>query len=97
MKITPEIKNELNRIFWDYSVDENSLCDIFEGKTSTFSLNKDKLYSRLLMSTKWYKLLDCLGPNGLKEILTDEAIGQIWIQDIREKFKYARKALYGLS
>lgn len=97
MKITPEIRNELKRIVWDYSIDENTLCDIFEGKTSIFSLNKEKLYSRLLLSTKWYRLLDCLGLNGLKEILTDEVINSIWIKDIREKFIYARKVLHGLS
>jgi len=97
MKITPKIKSELKRIVWDYSIDENTLYDIFEGKTSTFSLNKEKLYSRLLMSTKWYRLLDCLSLKGLKEILTDDVINSIWINDVREKFIYAKKALHGIS
>lgn len=97
MKITPQIKHELKRIVWDYAIDENALYDIFEGKMSTFSLNKEKLYSRLLLSTRWYRLLDCLGPSGLKEILTDEVINGIWIKDIREKFIYARNALNGIS
>ncbi len=97
MKITPELKNELKRIIWDYSIDEQTLCNIFEGKTSTFSLTKEKLYARLLLSTSWYKLLDTLGINGLKEILTDKAIDSIWIKDIREKFIYAKNALHGIS
>ena len=97
MKITPEIKNELKRVVWDYSVDENTLWAIFEGKTRTFSLNRDKLCSRLLLGTPWYRLLDCLGVNGLKEVLTDEAINSIWIKDVREKFIYAKKILHGLS
>lgn len=97
MKITPEIKNELKRIIWDYSIDENTLWDIFEGKSATFSLNKNKLYSRLLLSTPWYRLMDCLGLNGLKEVLTDEVINSIWIKDIREKFVYAQKTLHAIS
>lgn len=97
MKITPDIRNELKRIVWDYAIDESALCAIFEGKTSTFSLSREKLYSRLLLSTQWYRLLDCLGLNGLKEILTDEVIDSIWIKDVREKFIYARDALNGLS
>lgn len=97
MKITPEIKNELTRIVWDYSMDEDTLGAIFEGKMSTFSLNKEKLYARLLLSTSWYRLLDCLGINGLKEILTDQTINSIWIKDIREKFMYAKKVLHGIS
>ena len=86
MRITPELKNELKRIMWDYFVDENTLWAIWEGKSATFSLNRDKLCSRLLLSTSWYKLLDYLGVNGLKEILTDDVIKSFWIKDIREKF-----------
>ena len=97
MKITPELKNEVKRIMWDYSINEETLWAIWEGKSVTFSLNQNKLYSRLLLSTPWYRLLDCLGINGLKEILTDEAINSIWIKDIREKFIYAKKALHGIS
>lgn len=95
MKITPELKNELRRVMWDYSIDESMLWDIFEGKKSTFSLNRNKLYSRLLMSTPWYRLVDCIGINGLKEVLTDDVINSIWIKDIREKFLYAQKTLNG--
>ena len=97
MKITPELKNEVKRIMWDYSINEETLWAIWEGKSVTFSLNQNKLYSRLLLSTPWYRLLDCLGINGLKEILTNEVINSLWIKDIREKFIYAKKALHGIS
>jgi len=97
MKITPEIKNELKQIMWDYSVSDDVLCDVFEGKTATFSLNKEKLYARLLLSVKWYKLLSFIGVNGLKEMLTDDVIHLIRIKDMREKFIYARDTLYGIS
>ena len=97
MKITPELKAELKRIMWDYSIDENTLWAIWQGKRKTFSLNKNKLCSRLLLSTPWYRLLDCLGIHGLKEVLTDDVINAIWIKDIREKFIYAKKILHGIS
>ena len=97
MKITLALKDELKRIVWDYAVDEETLWAIFEGKISTFSLTREKLYSRLLLSTPWYRLLDCLGTLGLKEILTDQVINSIWIKDIQEKFIYAKKVLHGIS
>ncbi len=97
MKITSELKNELKRVIWDYSVDDETLWTIFEGKKSTFSLNQEKIYMRLLLSTPWYRLLDCLGTGGLKEILTDQVINSIWIKDLREKFIYAKKVLHGIS
>ena len=93
MNITPEIKKELGRLVWDYAIDEQTLYDILEGKTSTFSLNREKLLARLLLNTKWYRLLDCLGPGGLKEILTDEVIRYIWVTDLRERFFYAKNVL----
>lgn len=92
-----EIKNELKRIMWDYLIDEDTLWAIFEGKMSTFSINKEKLCARLLISTPWYRLLDCLGVNGLKEILTEPTVNAIWIKDVREKFMYAKRALHGIS
>lgn len=97
MKTTPELKNELKRVLWDYSIEEETLWAIFEGKVSTFSLNQEKLYARLLLSTPWYRLLDCFGIIGLKEILTDRVINSIWIKDIQEKFIYAKKTLHGIS
>ena len=97
MKITAKIKSELKRVMWDYAIDENVLQDIFEGKTTTFSLNKEKLYSRMLLSTPWYRLLDWLGTIGLKEMLTDEVVNSIWIKDIREKFIYAKENLATIS
>lgn len=97
MEITEGLKNDLKRVVWDYDIDETELVAIFLGQTSTFSLNRDKLCARLLLSTPWYRLLDHFGIKGLKEILTDEAIRQIWVKDIRERFVYARSALYGIS
>ncbi len=97
LKITPELKTELKRVLWDYSIDEDTLWAIWEGKSETFSLNKNKLYARLLLSTPWYKLLDYLGLNGLKEILTDEVIKSFWVKDIREKFSYAKNVIHGIS
>jgi hypothetical protein len=97
MKITPRIKTELRRILWDYSVPEQTLWDIFEGKTSTFSLTQEKLYARLMMSTPWYRLIDCFGIQGLKEMLTDRTIQSIWIKDIQKKLFYAKEMLHGLS
>ncbi len=61
MQLTPKIKGQIEKVVWDYNVDEKTLEDIFEGRKEIFSLNKFKLYARLLMSVYWYKLLDCLG------------------------------------
>ena len=93
MNITPAIQEDLRRIVWDYDIDEATLTAVFMGRTRTFSLTREKLCSRLLISTPWYRLLAHFGIQGLREILTDEAIRQIWISDVRDKFFYAKDAL----
>ena len=97
MKINDEIKKDLKRLVWDYDISEAELAEIFLGKTSTFSLNREKLCARLLISTSWYRMLDHFGVQGVKEMLTDEVIRHIWIKDLREKFLYAKAALYGIG
>lgn len=97
MAITPAIKQELKRVVWDYRVNDKTLEEIFEGKISTFSLDHDKLCARLLLGTPWYRLLDCLGVAGLKEILTDRVIDLIRIKDVRDKFIYVKNALHGIA
>lgn len=97
MEITDPIKKDLKRVVWDYDIEEAELTAIFSGKTKTFSLSREKLCARLLLSTPWYRLLDHFGVKGMKEILTDEVIRHIWIKDLREKFFYAQAALYGIS
>lgn len=97
MKITPKIMEEFKRIMWDYHVDAKTLVNVAQGKISTFSLNQSKLFARLLVSTSWYRLLDCFGVQGLKEMLKDDVIAQIWKKDVQEKFLYAKEMLNGSS
>ncbi len=92
-----ELKQELKRSVWDYSIDENTLLQIFQGKTQTFSLNRTKICSRLLLNLQWYKLLDLLGIDGVKQLLTDDILKLIWIKDVREKYYYAQQILNGIS
>ena len=93
----PSFKKELLRIVWDYDIDEETLLRIFKGELKTFSLSREKLCSRLLVSTPWYRLVDRFGIKGLQEILTEDVIHLIWMKDLRDKFFYAKKALHGLS
>lgn len=91
------ILKQLKRCVWDYQIDDDSLIAIFENKKSMFSLTRDKLLARLLLSLSWYKLVDCFGLSGLKEVLTDRVIDLIHIKELRERFIYAKQAINALS
>ena len=95
VEINNQLKLLIRRSIWDYAIEDNALFDIWEGRKETFSFNKTKLRARLLLSTSWYQLIDVLGINGLKEILSDEVINSIRLKDLRNNFFYAQKALHG--
>jgi len=93
MNINEELKEELKKIVWDYEVSLEELIQILEGRKKSFSLNREKILARLLLSVNWYKLLEIFGPQVLKEILNDEVLKYIHIESLRQDFIYAREVL----
>jgi len=93
MKINEKLKEELKEIVWDYEVSLEELIQILEGRKKSFSLNREKILARLLLSVNWYKLLEIFGPHILKEILNDEVLKYIHIESLRQDFVYAREVL----
>lgn len=66
---------------------------IFEGKKETFSLTREKLIARMLLSVQWYDLLDVFGAKEVKSFLSDDILSNIRFKDVRENFIYARAGL----
>ena len=93
MNINEKLKEELKKIVWDYEVSLEDLIQILEGRKKSFSLNREKILARLLLSVNWYKLLEIFGPHILKEILNDEVLKYIHIESLRQDFIYAREVL----
>ena len=93
--ISEDLKQALRQSVWDYDVTDADLADIFEGRKRTFSLNREKLCARLLVSVHWYRLLDLLGRPGVMALLEDEVLRQIRHRDVRDRFVYARRLLGG--
>ncbi len=93
MNINEKLKEELKEIVWDYEVSLEELIQILEGRKKSFSLNREKILARLLLSVNWYKLLEIFGPHILKEILNDEVLKYIHIESLRQDFVYAREVL----
>ena len=88
-----KLKEGLKNIVWDYEVSLEELIQILEGRKKSFSLNREKILARLLLSVNWYKLLEIFGPHILKEILNDEVLKYIHIESLRQDFIYAREVL----
>ena len=92
-RFTSELKRELRKVIWDYDIPDDEVLSIFKGEKKTFSLTREKLYSRLLLSVSWYRLLDLFGLQKITELLSEDVLKYIWIAELRERFRYVRKVL----
>lgn len=86
-------REEIKKTLWDYNISLEDALMVLEGKKKGFSLNREKLLSRLLLSVKWYKLLEIFEAETIKDLLSDDVLKYIWIKDLRDNFIYARQVL----
>ena len=91
--LTGPLALDLRKVIWDYDIPDDEVLSIFKGEKKTFSLTREKLYSRLLLSVSWYRLLDLFGLQKITELLSEDVLKYIWIAELRERFRYVRKVL----
>ena len=93
-KITTDKRRELfKRIMWDYTYTPEQIENIIENE----GLGKEKImmYRKILMSERWYDILEILSRQELREALKEEIITTIWIQSLRANYRHARRILFG--
>ena len=85
----------LERIFWDYNNRErgDSLYNFVLGKKEIEYLDRFDVMARMLMTVGWYHLIDIFGLKNLRNFLTDDVLQRIWVEDLRNNFRYAREIL----
>ncbi|NCO56104.1 MAG: hypothetical protein COS14_13735 [Bacteroidetes bacterium CG02_land_8_20_14_3_00_31_25] len=90
-----EIKEILKAAFWDVNITKDELFDIFSAKKeSIYSVNINKIYSRLLNSYDWYTILSIIDNNKIKDLLKDEVLQLIWPKSVSKKYYNAKRILY---
>ncbi|MBI4649533.1 MAG: hypothetical protein HY738_23765 [Bacteroidia bacterium] len=89
-----EIKEKLKAAFWDINIDLNLLIETLKSpKNSNNSLDMNFIYSRLLLSIKWYTLLKIVPGSKWPEMFSDEVIKRIFPKSLQKKYIYARSLL----
>lgn len=90
-----KIKEILKTVFWDVNVTSNELYMVFnKEKKEINNIDIYKIYSRLLNSYDWYKLLNLLYKNRLEEALNDKVLEMLWPENLVKRYKYARRILF---
>jgi hypothetical protein len=91
-----QISKIMRLIIWDYNIDPYELYEVVTGiKETVFHFDFERVFLRMLEWLSWYDLITLLGIDFLRKNLTNEIIDKIRIQELRDKYEYARKVLQG--
>ena len=89
-----EIKSLLSKLFWDQRVSPDELLQLFTGKIDKIgSIDRSKIYYRILRSYDWYTILKIVPHKNLKAMLSNDVLNRIYPKDLKEKYLYARSVL----
>ncbi len=95
--MTPEEKyRTLKIIFWDYRTDLLPLDKVINRELDSIGdYEFNMMLNRMLERLSWYDLLEILGPDAIKRLLTKVTISKIRFNELRERYELIRKILSG--
>ena len=86
--------NELKEYFWDYNFEEEELQRLLSGEVEKAGhLDREGLYSRILMSAGWYKIVDIIGYENLQKALSENVLKRIKSKELKRKLRIAKRIL----
>jgi len=84
----------LKSIMWDYDITVKEMRMLIDGKTLRAGhYTFESLFIKMVSGLPWFTIVDIVGPEKLKELLTDDVIRKIWPKSVQEKYNYVRKRL----
>ncbi|MCL5029611.1 MAG: hypothetical protein M1480_11430 [Bacteroidetes bacterium] len=85
----------LKTVFWDYNTGKLPMDKIISRNFNSIEEYEFKLMlNRMLERLSWYELLDIIGVDLIKELLTSEAIGRLRSQDLKDRYERIRRILF---
>ena len=87
--------NSLKKIFWDYNVDKLPLDKFIKMETANIDEYEYKLVvTRMLERLNWFDIIDILGIEQLKKILTPDIINRLRSKELKERYGRIRRILF---
>jgi len=86
----------LKKIFWDYHTEKLPLEKIINGdfhSVDDYSFNL--IIVRMFERLNWYDLIEILGLNKIRQLLTVDTIAKLHFTELRDKYEFLRKVLSG--
>ena len=79
---------------WDYSISPDQMEALLDGRIDKAGhYSREKLFAKILTGLPWYTILQLMPVNLIKQMLTDEVIGNLWPGSVQKQYEYVRKRL----
>ena len=79
---------------WDYSISPGDMEKLLDGKIKRAGhYTREKLFSKMLTGLSWFTVIRLMPVEEIKELLTDEVIGQLWPKSVQKKYMYVKQRL----
>ena len=85
----------LAKIFWDADISGKLLYSIVMGEYSHPLITQKKIFIRMMERLGWHGILDILGVELVKRLLTKEMIALLRNTELRERYEFIRSILFG--
>ena len=87
--------NTLKKIFWDYNIDLLPLNKIVIMQFDVIDKYEfDLIINRMLERLGWFDLLDILGVDLLKKVLTSGSINRLRSKELKDRYERIRRILF---
>jgi len=85
----------LKSIFWDYNTDLLPFNKVIERDINSIDDYEFKLMlNRMLERLNWYELMDILGIDLIKKLLTPEIISKLRNKELKDRYERIRRILF---
>lgn len=81
-----EKKSLIEQLFWDYSINADSLLEELQTNEIVNHLNVQRLFVRAFESLKWQRLLDLFGKENILKIMAIDSIALKIRPQLRSKY-----------
>lgn len=86
----------IKKIFWDYHFEQLPVDKIISGNFSAITeYERNFIFRRMLERLTWYELLDILGTEKIKQLITREMISKLPDKALRNKYEFIGRILSG--
>jgi len=96
MITTTQKHNILKSLVWDYHVQGKRLLEVLLGfREKEGPFDQAKIFLRALERLPWHDILEIMGKERVKQLLTPEQIAKLRFSEQRKRYERIRKILQG--